>query len=209
MKAASARPVGGVGPDAAKRRPTLSREAPVFSRPTRPGQVPEKLVASSSGLSLPTTPSHGVRGVGPVDEDADHRVVDRAELGDRLVGPGQEAVDEVGLAAELLAGRARAARSSRELRQGPFVGLGAVIARPKMVIMSLTAAPPCRPFEEWAGRRRPSPGFRLRAQRPLSFMISPALSLVTVSVGRVIFFSIFSPFRSLRAWRRPSAPGVA
>ena len=36
---------------------TLSRQAPVLSRPTRPGQVPEKLLARSSGLSLPTTPS--------------------------------------------------------------------------------------------------------------------------------------------------------
>jgi len=39
------------------RRPTLSRQAAVFSRPTSPGQVPEKLLASSSGESLPTTPS--------------------------------------------------------------------------------------------------------------------------------------------------------
>ena len=38
-------------------RPTLSSEAPVFRRATRPGQVPEKFEARSSGLSLPTTPS--------------------------------------------------------------------------------------------------------------------------------------------------------
>ncbi len=38
-------------------RPTLSRQAPVFSRPTKPGHWPEKLLASSNGLSLPTTPS--------------------------------------------------------------------------------------------------------------------------------------------------------
>ena len=59
-------------------RPSISRHAPVFSSPTSPGQGPEKLVARSSGLSLPTTPSHGVRAVEPVDADADHRVVDRA-----------------------------------------------------------------------------------------------------------------------------------
>ena len=31
--------------------------APVFSRATSPGHVPEKFDASSSGLSVPTTPS--------------------------------------------------------------------------------------------------------------------------------------------------------
>ena len=38
-------------------RPTDSSDAPVFSSATSPGQVPEKLDARSSGLSLPTTPS--------------------------------------------------------------------------------------------------------------------------------------------------------
>ncbi len=38
-------------------RPTLSSEAPVLSKATSPGQVPEKFDASKSGLSLPTTPS--------------------------------------------------------------------------------------------------------------------------------------------------------
>jgi len=38
-------------------RPTLSSEAPVLSKATSPGQVPEKFEAISSGLSLPTTPS--------------------------------------------------------------------------------------------------------------------------------------------------------
>ena len=38
-------------------RPRLSRQAPVLSRPTSPGHCPEKLLASSNGLSLPTTPS--------------------------------------------------------------------------------------------------------------------------------------------------------
>ena len=40
-----------------KRRLSISRQAPVLSRPTRPGQRPEKFEARSSGLSLPTTPS--------------------------------------------------------------------------------------------------------------------------------------------------------
>ena len=39
------------------RRPTLSRQAAVLSSPTSPGHWPEKFEASSSGLSLPTTPS--------------------------------------------------------------------------------------------------------------------------------------------------------
>ena len=37
--------------------PTLSSEAPVLSKATSPGHVPEKFEAMSSGLSLPTTPS--------------------------------------------------------------------------------------------------------------------------------------------------------
>ena len=38
-------------------RPTLSSEAPGIESATSPGHVPEKLEASKSGLSLPTTPS--------------------------------------------------------------------------------------------------------------------------------------------------------
>ena len=79
-------PVRGVGPDRENVRPRLSRQAPVLSSPTSPGHWPEKLLASSSGLSLPTTPSVGVRPVEPVHADADQRVVDRAELLDGLVG---------------------------------------------------------------------------------------------------------------------------
>ena len=90
---------------ARRARPTLSSEAPVFSRATRPGQVPEKLRGQQQRVVLADDAVDGVRGVGPVDEDADHRVVDRAELGDRLVGPGQEALDHVGRPAELLQGR--------------------------------------------------------------------------------------------------------
>ena len=37
-------------------RPRLVRHAPVFSSPTRPGHVPSKLDARSSGASCPTTP---------------------------------------------------------------------------------------------------------------------------------------------------------
>ena len=40
-----------------KRRPSISRQAPVLSSPTSPGHCPEKLLASKSGLSLPITPS--------------------------------------------------------------------------------------------------------------------------------------------------------
>src|ERR1035438_9143148 len=40
-----------------KGRPRLSRDAPVLSSPTSPGHCPEKLLANSSGESLPTTPS--------------------------------------------------------------------------------------------------------------------------------------------------------
>ncbi len=35
----------------------LSRQAAVLSNATSPGQVPEKLLAKSSGLSFPATPS--------------------------------------------------------------------------------------------------------------------------------------------------------
>ena len=65
-------------------RPTLSSEAPVFSRATRPGQVPEKFDASKQRVVLADDAVDGVRGVGPVDEHADQRVVDRAQPGDRF-----------------------------------------------------------------------------------------------------------------------------
>jgi hypothetical protein len=51
---------------------------------------------------------------------------------------------------------------------------------------------------------------RLQAHsRPFFFMISGAFSLVMSMVGKVMTGSSFSPFSSLTAWRRPSAPGVA
>jgi hypothetical protein len=57
------------------------------------------------------------------------------------------------------------------------------------------------PPRERLGRRRQSKPFFLR--------ISSALFLSTSMVGSVMTGGIFSPFRSLTAWRRPSAPGVA
>lgn len=44
---------------------------------------------------------------------------------------------------------------------------------------------------------------------PFSLSTAAAFSLVTFSVGRVIVFSTFLPFRKSTACRKPSAPGVA
>ena len=57
MKRASAVQSGASVQTREAGRPTLSSDAPVLSRATSPGQVPEKFDARSSGLSLPTTPS--------------------------------------------------------------------------------------------------------------------------------------------------------
>ena len=54
----------------------------------------------------------GVRRVGPVDEDADQRVVDRAQLGDRLVRAGQITLDHIRRSAQFL-------ERGRELRRWP------------------------------------------------------------------------------------------
>ena len=102
MKPASAVQSGASVQTREASRPTLSSEAPVFEQRHQAGQVPEKFDASSSGLSLPTTPSTVCGRIGPVDEHADHRVVDRAELGDRLIRAGQVALDHVRRSPQLL-----------------------------------------------------------------------------------------------------------
>ena len=48
-----------------------------------------------------------------------------------------------------------------------------------------------------------------RHSKPFFLRISAALFLSTSMVGSVMTGGIFSPFKSLTAWRRPSAPGVA
>ena len=100
-------------------RPTLSSEAPVFSSATRPGQVPEKVRRQQERVVLADDAVDGVRRVGPVDEHADHRVVDRPELGDRLVGTREVALDQVGRSPQLLAAPPSAARSPRAIAPAP------------------------------------------------------------------------------------------
>ena len=104
------RPVRRVGPRAGCARPTDSRHAPVFSSPTRPGHRPLKLLASSSGLSLPTTPSRVCGPYEPVHADADHRIVDGPELLDRLVRLREKPGDAVRRSPESLRARPRAGR---------------------------------------------------------------------------------------------------
>src|SRR5207247_2932993 len=73
----------------------------------------------------------GVRPVGPVDENANERVVDRPELADGLVGSSEEAGNEVRGASEFAQGGLQLLGGLVDLGAGPLVGLGAVIAGPK------------------------------------------------------------------------------
>src|SRR5262249_14232973 len=73
----------------------------------------------------------GVRPVGPVDEDADERVVEGAELADRLVGPGEVAGHDVGRPAELAQGVLQLLGGLLHLGPGPLVGFRAVVAGPE------------------------------------------------------------------------------
>ncbi len=100
------------------------------------------------------------------------------------------------------AGRSRRAEGTR---QGP--GGGGVVAAPGAVKSRFAIAGRWRTN----GRRvlfRPNPGSAAQS-RPFFLRMSSALSLSTRMVGRVMTGGIFSPFKSLTAWRKPSAPGVA
>ncbi len=112
-------------------RPTLSSEAPVFKQGDQARPGPREVRGEQERVVLADHAVDGVRGIGPVDEDADHRVVDRPELGDRLVGPGQEPVDHVGRPPQLLQGRDQLPGRLPRLRQGPLVRLRPVIPRPE------------------------------------------------------------------------------
>ena len=112
-------------------RPTLSSEAPVFRRATSPGQVPEKFDASEQRAVFADDAVDGVWRVGPVDEYADQRVVDRAELGDRLVGTGQVAVNEIRRTPQFLERRHQLGRGLARLGEGPLVRLGPIVPGPE------------------------------------------------------------------------------
>ncbi len=109
----------------------LSRQAPVLSRATRPGQVPEKLLAKQQRIVFAGDAVAGVRTISPMDEDADERIVERAEFADGLVGPCQKAGHDIGSAAEFAEGLLQLLGRLVRLRPRPFVGLGAIIAGPE------------------------------------------------------------------------------
>ena len=69
--------------------------------------------------------------IGPVDKDADGRVVDRAEPGNRLGRFGQKPFDEVRLATQLLESLLQLFGRFADLRTGPFIRPLAVVARPE------------------------------------------------------------------------------
>ena len=133
MNVSSAGPVGRVGPDARENaRPTLSSEAPVLSSPTRPGQRPEKLLASEQRVVLADDAVGGVRAVEPVHADADHRIVDRAELLDRLVRLGRGSPRRGTLARPSFVQRAlELLRRLLDVGQRQLVGLLARVAGPE------------------------------------------------------------------------------
>jgi hypothetical protein len=78
-------------------RPRLSREAPVLSRPTSPGHRPE-IAGEKERVVLAHDAVARVRRVEPVNADANHRVVDGAELLDGVVGLREDALDAIGIA---------------------------------------------------------------------------------------------------------------
>ena len=78
----------------------------MLSRPTRPGQRAREVAGEQQRVVLADDAVGGVRPVEPVHADADHRIVDRPELLDRLVRLGQEALDAVRLARPSLLQRA-------------------------------------------------------------------------------------------------------
>ncbi len=72
-----------------------------------------------------------MRRVGPVNEHADHRIVDRPEFADRLVRTGQVSVHHVGRSAQLPKRRDQLVGRLARLRKRPLVGLGAIVSGPE------------------------------------------------------------------------------
>src|SRR5262249_24468333 len=73
----------------------------------------------------------GVRAVSPVDEGANRGVLNRPELGDGLIGPGQESFDDIGLSPQFLEGLLQLRGGLADLWPRPLVRSGPVVARPE------------------------------------------------------------------------------
>src|SRR5262249_15374709 len=83
------------------------------------------------GVVLADDAVHGVGGVRPVDEDADHRVVDGPQPCDRLSGAREVPLHHVGRPPEFLQRGDQLVGRLAGLREGPLVRPGAIITGPE------------------------------------------------------------------------------
>ena len=125
------RPVGGIGPDARGRAAHAFKRRSGVEQGHQARPCPREIRGQQQRILLADHAVDRVRGVGPVDEHADHGIVDRAELGDGLVGPRQVIVHEIGRSAQLLERGDELPGGLTRLRKGPLVGLGPIVSRPE------------------------------------------------------------------------------
>ncbi len=123
--------VGVVGPDPRK-RPVEALEARAgVQQPDEPGPLPAEVARQQERVVLAHDAVGGVGPVEPVDADADHRIVDRPELLDRVVRLREEAFDPVRLAAELLYRLFELGRGLTDVFDGELVGLVPGVSGPE------------------------------------------------------------------------------
>src|SRR6516162_1641189 len=72
-----------------------------------------------------------MRAVGPMDKEADHRVFDGPELGNRFVRLRYEAIDQLRFATQPLERSLQLIRRLSRLGPSPFIRLRPIIARPE------------------------------------------------------------------------------
>ena len=112
-------------------RPTLSSEAPVLKQGHQPRPGAGEIRRQQERAVLADDAVDGVRRVGPVDEHADQRIVDRAELRDRLIGTGQIALDQIRRSTQFLERGHQLGGGLSRLGKGPLVWLGTIVTGPE------------------------------------------------------------------------------
>ena len=144
-------PVGRVGPGAGEAPAETLEAGAGVEEADEAGPAAGEVAGEQQRVVLADGAVTGVRAVEPVDADADHRVLDRAELLDRLVRLREEARDAVGGAAELLQGAFHLLGRFLHRGEGELVGLGAGVAGPEESDRS---------WSWWEGTARPRAGAR-------------------------------------------------
>ena len=124
-------PVFGVGPHAREFAAQALQAGSSVEQADEPRPLPREITRQQQRAVFADDAVSGVRPVAPVHENADERVIHRAELLDGFVGSREKTFDAIARTAEFFQGALQLDRGLLRVWLGQFVGFGAVIAGPE------------------------------------------------------------------------------